>query len=869
MTKARTLDIIKLDQKKASKANTNEAAVTGDAIDFDGKVDAKCVAKACNFQGLNPQNKAAVGVCATCGNFEHFACVKIKADHKDDIVKGVQKYTCSSCFSKNPSVISPLVNKQTKPRLRLDSLPLMGHGSLLRISQSVSATPVPNDSNLEMKNCEICDYMTNSIQDMIKHMETTHKPKCDKCALVFETSEDLTQHIDIEHNILCKICDKNFGDKRSLEEHKKDTHSHVCQICDNIFCTEKELNEHNDAQHRFPCQVCDQKFDNKSAIEKHMNTSHKVHCSTKNSEYNNQEDLTKHLETEHTAIRHHCNHCSKDFPNNEELNMHLINNHRHQCPSCTQYFHTEKDVQDHMKTDHSYKCDHCDKVFLDGKSMEVHKNEQHMFQCKHCQSVQTSSEALETHNKEVHTFLCIPCNIPFLTEEASNSHKETMHSVIDVEPTLNNKTSNFIEHMEEHMQECGICNNNFKTRGLLKEHMSKTHTLHCEHCLTEIPNYEDLKKHIENQHMYDCEMCDYTGTGEETMEDHILEKHAQPDKDGMYTCDDCPFQSRDKSSFGKHHKDNHGSKSLNQNLNKKSAQVERLENELRQLKNNMGRLETMYHEALEEANNIKSEYEAKLVIANDTLTMVKKENEVLTEKVDILFKLGRSYLDKTTNTNKDENQDNKNEVIEINDDQTDVDMESLEVWTTKKLRGFKRVNPSVNAEKSVKTNLQSNSPRKQRPSPPPSPRSIRPGPIASTTTPPATSPAAPEAENTQSEKRNLESQNKYCHYFVNMGRCNFEERTGNQCKFLHRPAPMCRSGLTCSRLKCMFSHPRINGSNNNFLGNTRPYPSSMNNMQLGTMINPWIIPLQNQFMSNPWNNQNQHQNIWSQDRRNQ
>ena len=54
--------------------------------------DAKCVSKGCSFQGLNPNNKSAVGVCSKCGSFQHFACVKIKAEHKEDILKGIMKY---------------------------------------------------------------------------------------------------------------------------------------------------------------------------------------------------------------------------------------------------------------------------------------------------------------------------------------------------------------------------------------------------------------------------------------------------------------------------------------------------------------------------------------------------------------------------------------------------------------------------------------------------------------------------------------------------------------------------------------------------------------------------------------------------------
>ena len=75
-------------------------------------------------------------------------------------------------------------------------------------------------------------------------------------------------------------------------------------------------------------------------------------------------------------------------------------------------------------------------------------------------------------------------------------------------------------------------------------------------------------------------------------------------------------------------------------------------------------------------------------------------NEVLKEKVDILFKLGRSYIDNANrNTSKpgnektepeNPNHDDNIEVVEvIEDDPTNI--ESLQGWTKMKMRGFKRV----------------------------------------------------------------------------------------------------------------------------------------------------------------------------------
>ena len=87
------LENLKLEKKKVT-AKSNP--ITSE--------NTKCVAKNCIYKGLNIGNKDAVGVCAKCGYFEHFGCVKIKTDDREEIKKGNMKYFCSNCFSKNPSI---------------------------------------------------------------------------------------------------------------------------------------------------------------------------------------------------------------------------------------------------------------------------------------------------------------------------------------------------------------------------------------------------------------------------------------------------------------------------------------------------------------------------------------------------------------------------------------------------------------------------------------------------------------------------------------------------------------------------------------------------------------------------------------------
>ena len=160
--------------------------------------EAKCVSKGCSFQGLNPKNKSAVGLCAKCGNFEHFACVKIKAEYKEDIIKGIMKYYCSQCFSKNPSIGSSDTSKQ---RPRLNSLPVMGQGYLFKVTKSTTATAITtgNDAAQQIQtnagkemlsitkesntlwNCETCLFETDDQEKLGLHIESNHWLPCDQC----------------------------------------------------------------------------------------------------------------------------------------------------------------------------------------------------------------------------------------------------------------------------------------------------------------------------------------------------------------------------------------------------------------------------------------------------------------------------------------------------------------------------------------------------------------------------------------------------------------------------------------------------------------------------------------------------------------
>ena len=452
-----------------------------------------------------------------------------------------------------------------------------------------------------------------------------------------------------------------------------------------------------------------------------------------------------------------------------------------------------------MELEHLYHCDRCEFHCKTKSQMKVHIEEKHTFICTVCETKSSSHEDMEEHKNEAHTTSC----------------------------------------------PASACERKFPTAKEVEEHQTKDHPFLCIICYIEEVNKEDLEKHIEDCHTYTCDVCGFVAISEDIMENHILDKHARPDSDGEFKCDDCEFNTKDKRKYGEHYKEVHGSRA-SKNVN--PPDNHKMKEELRILKNNFDRLETMYQDSLDQVNNVKSEYEVKLIKANDDYNVVKTENEVLKEKVDVLFKLGRSYIEncvkkKTPGRGIDEVQEVQTEEIQevpITDEAND-NIEDLQGWTANKMRGFKRTTPvSDSAPKKPDPPKHSKHTPSDTKPPPPTPSSTGPPASSSTANPP---PSKAVKEKSQSGRT------MYCHYFSNLGKCLFEERTGNSCRFEHKPAPLCQSGTSCMRSKCMFTHPNMAGRNT-FLAQSTAQPMNINPWQT---MNPWWTQNSTQMpFPNPW-----------------
>ena len=370
-------------------------------------------------------------------------------------------------------------------------------------------------------------------------------------------------------------------------------------------------------------------------------------------------------------------------------------------------------------------------------------------------------------------------------------------------------------HTNDQQFTCAVCDVKTKTKGDLKKHTEDEHYTECNFCNKKFSKRSELENRKLKEHTLSCVFCGFKGNTEEEMEEHIKDKNTKPDKDNYFNCDDCSYKVLDKDAFWKHFKENHSTKV--RKANKTDQEITIVDEdvarsgkaELKLLKSNFERLQQMYHESLDENND----YESRLMISEENYRKVKTENEVLKEKVDVLFKLGRSYINNATKDTKPEANSNNEDEIEVIEEEDDV--ESLKAWTKNKMRGFRRVDPTKPPVNKKSDSKAPKSPTKTYSS------------AATNSTANGTKLSHPnDVPNSAGNEADNSSvlKGQYCHYFVNKGYCRFEERTGTKCRFEHLQAPMCSFGTSCNRFKCMHSHPKVPSKQNNcnFLGQMMP-----------------------------------------------
>ena len=253
--------------------------------------------------------------------------------------------------------------------------------------------------------------------------------------------------------------------------------------------------------------------------------------------------------------------------------------------------------------------------------------------------------------------------------------------------------------------------------------------------------------------------------------------------------------------------------------------------------------ERLTQETLKTMDSIKADYETKLFTINQNYMTVKSENITLKERNDILFKLSKTYLDKYEKPDGPSSSKsapvNRSpaitgaaaSVIPTHDTpQGNIPLPVVDVVATRPSNPPNTiVSPIGDISPEVQpTNIPSNNHGPQ------ATREVHNDPRLN-----YTNNVQNNIPNSTTSTQSNTRYKRYCHYYVNYGRCNFEERTRRKCQYLHEAAPLCRNGMNCRRDKCMYTHPKPQ-SHQNFLSSQSSF------------INPWQYPPQMIPQLFPW-----------------
>ncbi|CAH0394786.1 unnamed protein product [Bemisia tabaci] len=323
-----------------------------------------------------------------------------------------------------------------------------------------------------------------NLERKLKSLPPEHP--CPHCGATFSSPENQAQHL-LTHFLSttteygCQSCGKAFGKPDELQRHLLDAHTH----------------------HLYRCALCKEIFDSKVTIQVHFAVNHSKECKlfrctgcpSSVATYRSEMDFNSHVRTVHTPHSMNllsspkpiiqspqllqCFFCRLSFASEIELQFHLaVHTKQFQCPVCPEAFHVEFLLDKHMETVH-----HSSQVVNGGDQRQCSTPKSSKTPTASTPTSRNSStpqpnnlptsrtpNGYPSHpskksesNHNIPSNSCDICECANFTSEAElTAHRKLVHNV---KSANSGKVS----------LHCAYCNENFKTRTELENHM-KSHS---------------------------------------------------------------------------------------------------------------------------------------------------------------------------------------------------------------------------------------------------------------------------------------------------------------------------------------------------------------------------------------------------------
>ena len=269
-----------------------------------------------------------------------------------------------------------------------------------------------------------------------------------------------------------------------------------------------------------------------------------------------------------------CNQCSYTTSCKSNLSRHKRNKH------------TDKNTLSYLT------CSDCDYKAVDKDAIKKHYNRKHesnpyKFFCDMCNHVSKTGNDLNRHIRDMHeeykgqVFKCEICSYQTYRKGTIVSHMQKKHKLGEIKQrctyenctwsTASTEPSWLRLHITRCHQsneakcfECDECSYKTLTKSSLKVHKALKHNIEvhwfaCNVCTYRSKTKGMLQSHIRNNHedhteTFPCTMCNYQAKQKGNVKRHIEEVH---ERNKVYKCDMCDFETYYRSSIYTHQKTNH------------------------------------------------------------------------------------------------------------------------------------------------------------------------------------------------------------------------------------------------------------------------------------------------------------------------
>ncbi|XP_067136935.1 zinc finger protein ZFAT-like isoform X2 [Centruroides vittatus] len=235
-----------------------------------------------------------------------------------------------------------------------------------------------------------------------------------------------------------------------------------------------------------------------------------------------------------------------------------------ECEYCGRLFHTYIDLEPHLMT-HSenkpYKCDKCPYTAASKENLKRHQESIHegrKFSCDKCDFV-ASSRTTYWHHRQKHliTAQCNICNKQFPTTRILKNHVLCKHPEIDqteLQKLLGNN-HRVIGRIGRCSYKCPYCSRVFhRSSADLQKHIwihEGIKPFKCSECSHTCRSRNNLKIHMlrhSNDKPHLCEECGKSYKSKTALRCHVKSHFV----DGMFQCDQCDYTVNQKSHLKKH-----------------------------------------------------------------------------------------------------------------------------------------------------------------------------------------------------------------------------------------------------------------------------------------------------------------------------